>query len=79
MRWCFVQRTISGISHLFEPLEDAIRNNFIPAVIGRNVSEIERQMLALPVRFGGIGIQNPVKTADTEFEASTVVTENLKV
>ena len=38
MRWCFVQRTISGIGHLFEPLEDAIRNNFIPAVVGRNVS-----------------------------------------
>ena len=78
MRWCFVQRTISGIGHLFEPLEDAIRNNFIPAVVGRNVSEIERRMLALPVRFGGIGIQNPVETADSEYEASTVVTENLK-
>ena len=78
MRWCFVQRTISDISHLFEPLEDAIRDKFIPAVVGRTVSDIERQILALPVRFGGIGVQNPVKTADIEHSNSVRITETLK-
>ena len=78
MRWCFVQRTIPEISHLFEPLEESIRQKLIPAIIGRNVSDIERRFLALPVRLGGIGIQNPTETADHEFRTSVKITENLK-
>ena len=64
MRWCFVQRTISNIKDNFIPLEEVIREKLIPAIIGRKVSDIERRILALPVRLGGIGIQNPVQTAE---------------
>ena len=78
MRWSFMQRTISDISHLFQPLEDVIRTQFIPAVIGRKVSDVERRILALPVRFGGIGVLNPVKTADVEYDISVRITSNLK-
>ena len=49
----------------------------IPALAGRQVSEMERQILALPVRMGGMGIDNPVTTADHEFEASTLITNSL--
>ena len=77
MRWCFVQRTISNISHLFEPLEECIREKLIPAIIGRRVSDLERRLLALPVRFGGIGILNPVETANFEYESSIKITGNL--
>ena len=78
MRWCFVQRTISGIKHLFEPLEMSIREKLLPAIVGRTISDTERKMLALPVRFGGIGIQNPVDTADIEYNTSVRITEALK-
>ena len=78
MRWCFVQRTISNVEHLFQPLEDTIREKLIPAIIGRNVSEIERRILALPVRFGGLGILNPVITAKYEFDTSMKITSGLK-
>ena len=37
-RWTYVQRTIPGISNLFEPLEKSIRETLIPALIGRPVS-----------------------------------------
>ena len=47
------------------------------AEIGREVSNLQRDMLALPVRYGGLGIANPVKTADREYETSRKVTENL--
>ena len=77
MRWSFVQRTIDNISHLFQPLEDTIRDKFIPAIVGRKVSNIERRMLALPVRLGGLSIQNPVETADIEYTSSVKNTENL--
>ena len=47
-RWKFLQRTVQGIGHLFEPLESAIRNDLIPALCGRAVSDPERRMFALP-------------------------------
>ena len=78
MRWCFVQRTISNVSHLFQPLEEAICEKLIPSIVGRKVSDVERKILALPVRFGGIGILNPVETADREYATSVEVTSNLK-
>lgn len=77
-RWCFMQRTIPNISTLFQPLEDTIREKLIPAIVGRRVSDIERKILSLPVRLGGIGIQNPTETADVEYDTSVKITENLK-
>ena len=32
-RWTFLQRTVPGISDLFEPLEDVIAHKFIPAIV----------------------------------------------
>ncbi len=76
-RWTYLQRTVDGISEYFKPLEDALRNKLIPALIGRQVSDDERTMLSLPYRFGGLGIQNPVETADHEYKTSVAVTKNL--
>ena len=76
-RWTYVQRTIPDIGDLFEPLEKCIREKFIPAIIGRHISDTERKILLLPVRFGGIGIPNPVLTADHEFSASVDITSSL--
>ena len=76
-RWTFVQRTIPDTKHLFIPLESCIRDRFIPAVIGRKVSDIHRSLFTLPVRYGGLGITNPVETADREYETSLKLTEDL--
>ena len=75
-RWTYVQRTIPNISHLFMPLEDAIRNQLIPSLVGRKISQIEPRILALPVRLGGMGIRNPTMSSE-EFDASSSITENL--
>ena len=76
-RWSFLQRTVEGISDCFTPLEDAIHHRLIPALLGREVSEMERRVLALPYRSGGLAIQNPVLTADREYRASIKVTAEL--
>ena len=34
-------------------------------------------MFALPVRFGGLGIVNPVEIAEREFQTSLRITEDL--
>ncbi len=76
-RWKFLQRTIPEIGHLFLPLEDAIRDSFIPAITGHQVSETQRKQISLPLRLGGLGIQIPTETADAEYHASCQITENL--
>ena len=76
-RWTYVQRTVPNISCLFEPLEHVIRESFIPAIVGRKVNDIERKVFELPVKLGGLGLYNPTKTADNEFNASTRITANL--
>ena len=72
-RWTYVQRTISDISQLFKPLEAAISQKFIPAMLGREISETYRDILALPLRLGGLGIANPVTTSEAEYRASTAI------
>ena len=48
----------------------------IPALIGRKISALERRIVALPVKFGGLGILNPT-TSDLEFNNSIKITPNL--
>ena len=74
-RWTFIQRTLDGISPLFQPLEDCIRQKLIPSIVGRNVSDLERRIFSLPVRYGGLGISNPVETCNREYQASKTITE----
>ena len=78
-RWTFVQRTVKNVSHLFEPSENAIRDKFIPAIIGRQATKTERQMFTLPVRLGGLGIANPALKADEQFSASINITKSLQI
>ena len=77
-RWTFLARTIEGIAHLFQPLEDIILHKFIPALTGRSgISEEERNLMALPVRLGGLGIANPVQQAPHHYQASKMITSTL--
>ena len=64
-------------SDLFEPLENTIRDQLIPALVGREVSDAERQILALPLRHGGLGLADPWETAKMEYEHSTQITNKL--
>ena len=76
-RWTFLQRTVADIGPLFEPLEQTIRNELIPAIIDRNVSDMEREIISLPYRFGGLGIQIPPETEGPEYRASKEITNGL--
>ena len=52
-RWTYLLRCTDGTSSPFQPLEQSIHSQFIPTP-----NEDER-LLALPARFGGLGITNP--------------------
>ena len=69
-RWKYTQRTVQGIADLFQPLEDCIQNEFLPAIIGKSINSHERAIFSLPTRFGGLNIPNPVHEAENEYEWS---------
>ena len=59
--WSYISRTIPDIQDLLHPLEMAIQQHFIPALTGREACSVaERDLLALPVRLGGMGLVNPM-------------------
>jgi len=49
----------------------------ITALVGREVSDAERQILALPLRHGGLGLTDPQEIAKTEYKHSTQLTNKL--
>ncbi len=74
-KWSFLMRTTPGISHLFHPLEDIIRTQFIPSLTGQlPPNDQVRSLLALPARLGGIALTNPVLIADHEYSDSCEIT-----
>ena len=79
-RWNFVMRTILGISPLFTPFENAIRNNFLPALLrSPTIGDDERALLEFPPRLCGIGITFPKKLAAMENLNSLIVPQPYQV
>ena len=78
-KWTYVSRTVPRIRDLMQPLENSIRNSFIPAITkDHQCTDIERDLLELPPRMGGLGIVNPAKMAEKEYNNSTRLTASLK-
>ena len=76
--WSYLSRTIPDIADLLKPLKETIQQHLIPALTGRPpCSREERDLLALPIRLGGMGITNPVSTSHRNFEASMRLTSPL--
>ena len=77
--WTYISRTIPHIQDLLSPLETAgIHQHFIPALTGREAcSAVERDLLALPVRLGGMGLVNQMSESTYAFEASKCITAPL--
>ena len=70
-RFSFLCRTIPNIEGHFHPLENCIRSNFIPNLTGRPPpNDLERNLLGLPPRLGGLGITNPTMIYTGEFNSS---------
>ena len=77
-RWSYLMRTIPGITDLLQPLEDVIHQSFIPALFSRPpCSSVERDLYALPVRLGDLGLMNPYFAASSAFHDSEKLTAPL--
>ena len=76
-KYTYFLRTICNISENLIPLDDAISNVFIPALLGQNITDQEREVLSLPIREGGMGIKFNSKRADISYQASSKITKPL--
>ena len=64
--WTYLCQIMPGVAQLFKPMEDVICTQFIPSLLGRPPpGDLERDLLALPVRLGGLGIINPTQLVDS--------------
>ena len=55
----------------------AIRAQLLHALTGRPVNDIERSLLGLPARLGGIGLPDPTCDASAHYVAATAITQPL--
>ena len=77
-KWTYISRTTPNIGDLFAPLEEVIRQKFLTSLTVQNAfNDVTRDLLALPVRLGGLGITNPSTDATAHHEASKKITAPL--
>ena len=75
-RWLYLARTTNSISAYLKPIEDTIRYELLPAILGRkHISNDERRLFALPPRLGGLGIDILPKVAKELHHSSKSITE----
>ena len=80
-KWTYQQRVLKTDKPeiIYKPIEEAIQKSLIPAITGwETITQKEREMLALPVREGGMAIDDPTKSADRNYKASYLSTLKLQ-
>ena len=77
-KFTFLLRTVPDIVDYLLPIEETLGSHFIPAITGcHTCSDAEKALLALPVKFGGLGLQNLCEVANTKLLNSTEITREL--
>ena len=70
-------RTIPDISDLLHPVEEVIAKNFLPTLLDQGISDLDREIFALPTRLGGLGIPCLQSGFAFEFENSRTLSTQL--
>ena len=76
--WNYLQRIFPNSEELFSPLQQTLFEEFLPALPGCPLTEIETQIIEKPTRMVGLGIRDPVTSANYAFETSTRATSMLQ-
>ena len=72
--WSYTARTVPFTPELFHPLDDVLSLRFLPAMTGRPAfGSIERELLSLPARLGGLGVIIPTVHFSSSFLSSSHV------
>ena len=66
--WTCLSRSVQSLQEHLQPLEDVIHRDLLPSLTGRAVSDLERRLLSLPARHGGMSLCNLVHEARPHFD-----------
>mmetsp|Transcript_17038 Transcript_17038/g.22160 ORF Transcript_17038/g.22160 Transcript_17038/m.22160 type:complete len:168 (-) Transcript_17038:232-735(-) len=70
----FLQRVVPGCDDACSAVKVEMECSLIPQIFGREILEKEFELFELPVKFGGMDLRNPVRTASLSFEDSLKAT-----
>ena len=75
-----MQRCMGYVERAFDPLEEVLRTKFIPALFGDGelVSDMAREIYALPSRLGGLAIDDPAGDARCKYRDSLALTARIQ-
>ena len=73
--WTYLQQVVPDVATAFQPIENAIRDEFLPALMGGDPPD--RELSQLPVRYAGLGILDPCKNAQCHYLTSKAMTASL--
>ena len=71
--WTYMSRSVPSLEDHLQPLEDVICRDLLPSLTGRAVSDLERNLLSLPARLGGMAMGNPVQEARPHYDQASAV------
>ena len=75
-----MQRVTPGVGEAFGPVEEALREIFVPALFeGLREGVPEHENTRLPVKKSGLALPDPIQTAPENWTASYVITGHLVV
>ena len=70
--------TVPDIAEFLQPLEDVIRCTLLPVLLGISPpNDTLCNLIALPPRWGGLWILNPITLSAQEYSASLTIIEAL--
>ena len=76
--WAFVQRVTPGVGETFGPVEEALREIFVPELFRGLLEGLpKRENTRLPVKQAGLALPDPVQTALENWTVSCVITVHL--
>ena len=77
-KWSYLSHTLPNLSNHFQHLENTIRSVFIPTLTRNPPSNYsDHELFALPARLGGLGLRNPARNCNLEYNASKLISEPL--
>ena len=77
--WTYLQRVVPELEEVMAPIEEAIKDTFLPALFQEEGPTLDamRLLLSLSVKKAGLGMPNPAHTARDNMEASQRITASL--
>lgn len=77
-QWTYFQRVLIDSEDSFDSLNSTIKARFLPALFNGHVTDDEAAIFSMPIKKGGLAIQNPAKYGKMNYDISKQGCSKLK-